>query len=161
MDNMAKITKAHNNKIINNDNTTHMDKCNYGIKEECPLPDKCNTKNVVYETTVITANEEKTYIGLTSNTFKPRYASHKSSFNHPEKRHQTELSSHVWNLKDGNIPYNINWKVLRHRELKDVISAYGKSIISSLQIKKSTLNSRTELLYNCMHREIQLLSEDH
>ena len=33
-----------------------------------------------------------------------------------EKRHQTELSSHVWNLKDGNIPYKINWKVLRHAQ---------------------------------------------
>ena len=97
MDNMAKITKAHN-KIINNGKSTYQDKCNCRIKEECPLTDKCNTKNVVCEATVLTANEEKTYIGLTSNTFKTRYASHKSSFNQPEKRHQTELSSHVWNL---------------------------------------------------------------
>ena len=126
---------------------------------------------------VITANEEKTYIGLTSNTFKTRYASHKSSFNHPEKRHQTELSSHIWNLKDGNIPYEIDWKVLRnaqpyHRELKSVTSAYEKSIINLYlwekyhiitADKESTLNSRTELqlLSNCMHRKKHLLSEYH
>ena len=166
MDNMAKITKAHNNKIINNDKSTYQDKCNCRIKEECPLPDKCNTKNVVYEATVLTANEEKTYIGLTSNTFKTRYASHKSSFNHPEKRHQTELSSHVWNLKDGNIPYQINWKILRHaqpyspRTKRCNLCLWEKYHIITAD-KKSTLNSRTELLSNCMHRKKHLLSEYH
>ena len=60
MDNIAKITKAHN-KIINNDKSTYQDKCNCRIKGECPLSDKCNTKNVVYEANVLTANEEKTY----------------------------------------------------------------------------------------------------
>ena len=35
---MAKITKAHNNKIINNGKSTYQDKCNCRIKEEGPLP---------------------------------------------------------------------------------------------------------------------------
>lgn len=64
----------------------------------------CLKESVVYQANVTTEdnNPTKTYMGLTENSFKIRYANHKASFNHSNKRHSTELSKHVWNLKDKN-----------------------------------------------------------
>ena len=53
------------------------------------------------------------YAGLTENTFKTHFANHKTSFNNPSKRMITELSKHVWNLKDSNINFRITWKILK------------------------------------------------
>ena len=115
MDNMEKLTKAHNNKLINkNNNHTTQPRCNCRNKDDCPLPGKCTSQNIVYQATVTSQNEEKIYVGLTSNTFKTRYSAHKNSFIHPEKKHQTELSTHIWKLKDNNIPHSINWKIIKH-----------------------------------------------
>ena len=114
MDNMEKLTKAHNNVINKNNNHTTHPRCNCRNKDDCPLPGKCTSQNIVYQATVTSQNEEKIYVGLTSNTFKTRYSAHRNSFIHPEKKHQTELSSHIWKLKDKNIPHSINWKIIKH-----------------------------------------------
>ena len=53
-----------------------------------------------------TPNEEKTYIGLTATSFKARYMNHKASFNNRAKSNQTELSKHIWKLKDDGSPYS-------------------------------------------------------
>ena len=107
MDNIATITKAHNNRVINANR--YSETCNCRKKDDCPLPGKCTTKNIVYEAKVVTPNDEKLYIGLTSTSFKARYATHKASFTHQEKRYQTELSKHTWMLKDDGTPYTISW----------------------------------------------------
>ena len=71
MDNMAAVTKAHNNKIINNNTNQATYACNCRIKADCPLPGKCLAKNIIYEAKVTTPTDEKTYIGLTSPPSKP------------------------------------------------------------------------------------------
>ena len=80
MDNMHTITKAHNNKIINNSQEQARDSCNCRKKEDCPIPGKCTARNIIYEAKVATPDDEKIYIGLTSTSFKSRYATHKASF---------------------------------------------------------------------------------
>ena len=45
------------------------------------------------------------YVGLTENQFKTRYANHKASFSNIQKQNRTELSKHIWNLKQKNIEY--------------------------------------------------------
>ena len=55
-------------------------------------------KSIVYQATVTTEDStpDETYVGLTENTFKTRFASHKASFNNPKKRMITELSKHMY-----------------------------------------------------------------
>ena len=89
---------ASSRMLLENDKTP--DTCNCRKKEECPLPGKCTIQNVIYEAKVTTENDYKRYIGLTAMPFKKRYSSHKSSFNNRDKSNQTELSKHIWKLKD-------------------------------------------------------------
>jgi hypothetical protein len=43
------------------------------------------------------------YIGMTAaTTFKERYANHISSFRHKKDSNKTELSKHIWKLKENN-----------------------------------------------------------
>ena len=69
----------------------------------------CLKKSVVYRATVTTEDRksDETYVGLTENTFKTRFANHKASFNNLSKRMSTELSKHVCNRKDNNFNFQI------------------------------------------------------
>jgi len=62
--------------------------------------------SVVYQATVTMEDNgpAQTYVGLTENSFKTRFANHKSSFSDPKKRLSTELSKHVWYLKEEKSP---------------------------------------------------------
>jgi hypothetical protein len=82
------------------------------------LSNKCISESVVYQAAVTIKDNTsiihpQTYVGLTENSFKPRLANHKSSFNSFDKRNATELSKYVWELKNRNIDYVINWKLLK------------------------------------------------
>ena len=105
MNNMGNIIKSHNNRILKATNNQPEDKCNCRNKDNCPLPGKCTTQNVIYEATVTTPNNSKRYIGLTANSFKKRYTSHKASFTKRDKEHSTELSkcSIVNNFSRGDM----------------------------------------------------------
>ena len=63
------------------------------------LKRKCLQTNVVDQATVITATTTESYIGLATN-FKDRYGNHMSSFRRTNRRNETELSKHIWTLKD-------------------------------------------------------------
>ena len=64
------------------------------------------------QATVTTGTETESCVGLATN-FKERFRNHTTSFRHVNKRNSTELSKHVWKLKDAKKPFNIAWKVLR------------------------------------------------
>ena len=139
-------------------------------------------KAVVYQADVLCNNQTKTYYGLTENMFKTRYSQHKNSFKYDENRNKTELSKHVWKISDsvqGPAPFNkcyptalgcieegvfdMKWSVkakgvpftpgARHCDLCLV----EKTIIVTAE-PKSTLNSRSELLYMCKHKPKYLLA---
>ena len=52
------------------------------------------------------------YIGLTATRFKARYRSHLMSFRHEKRRNETELSKHLWQLKEANKEFAITWKII-------------------------------------------------
>ena len=55
------------------------------------------------------------YIGLTENDFMTRYRNHTASFRHVKHRTSTELSKHIWTLKDSNIGHSISalsWRIM-------------------------------------------------
>ena len=59
-------------------------------------------------------NDTKHYIGMTATTFKERYANHTSPFRHKKDSNKTELSKHIWKLKENNQDYTIKWSILKH-----------------------------------------------
>ena len=71
------------------------------------------TYNVVYQATVTTETATETYVGLATN-FKEQYRNHKTSFRNAQKRNETELSKHIWKLKDYKNAFQIQWKVLNN-----------------------------------------------
>ena len=88
--------------------------CNCRQKNSCPLNGNCLQSSVIYQATVKRNdnNTSETYIGLTENAFKTRYRNHTASFRHTKHRNSTELSKHVWSLKDNNIVYSISWRTI-------------------------------------------------
>ena len=163
MDNMSKIAKAHNSRIVNQNHNQTIDSCNCRRKKDCPIPGKCTARSIVYEAKVKTHETEKIYIVLTANTFKTRYTSHKASFTHADKRHQTELSKFIWTLKDKAIPYTLSWKIVRHAQPYSPktnrcnLCLWEKYHIITAN-KATSLNSRTELISTCKHRKKFLLA---
>jgi len=57
----------------------------------------------VYQAIVTTDTETESYVGLAKN-FKERFRNHAISLQHVNKRSRTELSKHVWKLKDAKEP---------------------------------------------------------
>ena len=109
---------GHNKSILRMDDPqkkTQNNGCNCKSPNKCPLPGKCLAKSIVYQATVTTNDNypDQKPIGLTSNTFKTRFANHKTSFTNVKKKHATELSKHVWQLKDKYIDYKIKWEIIK------------------------------------------------
>ena len=102
-------------KILETSKTPSIEnKCNCRKKNDCPLKNNCLTSSVVYKANVTTENGTtgKNYIGLTEGTFKQRYTQHKLSFRNRNYSNSTELSKHIWTLKDNNTNFTINWSIL-------------------------------------------------
>ena len=100
--NMKAHISAHNKKILRNDiQTAHGCNCQPN-SDPCPLAGQCLVSSVVYKATVTTNQlnlKEKTYIGMTKNSFKKQYYGHKHDFENEEK-YGTTLSRHLWKIKN-------------------------------------------------------------
>ena len=117
----------HNKNLLKpNPNIENPRLCNCRVKADCPLDGKCLTKSIIYQASVTTNNNEPTqhYIGLTDTTFKIRYNNHTSSFRNISKKHATELSKHIWHLKENNITTwhlkenNINYSNIKRQTIR-------------------------------------------
>ena len=163
MSNMAKIINNHNKKILNKDKGETKEPCN--CTKECPLnKEGCRRKNVVYEATIESEKETKTYIGLTSSEFKVRHSSHKTDFKYEKYRNSTTLSAYIWKTKDEGKQHRINWKIIdSSNELKNGQKVCKLCLKESLAILKNKqgngLNKRTEILNTCRHNSKFLLKK--
>ena len=85
-------------------------------KEACPLQNKCMNKDIVYKATISTSNtnDTKHYIGMPSNAFKERYSNHIKSFTHKKYSNETELSKHIWHLKQNKTDFTIEWSIIKN-----------------------------------------------
>ena len=158
-ENMASIISKHNKKILNTKPPiTTSTSCNCRIKDDCPLNNNCLTTNIVYNAKV-TTNEDatgKNYIGATEGTFKQRFTQHKLSFKNNKYSNSTELSKYIWQLKDNNTEYQIQWSIITAAQPYSNISRRCDLCASEkLHIIKSnsnnTLNKRSELISKCRH----------
>ena len=172
MNNTKQIIDNHNKRILksseHNDTPTSKTKdnktCNCRQKDACPLDGNCLQPSVIYQATVTSKDNPtpETYIGLTENEFKTRYRNHIASFRHTRSRNSTELSKHIWNLKDNNIDYSISWRILSSTKAYNSASkrcnlCLKEKLLIICRPDISTLNKRNELVSSCRHRNKALL----
>ena len=71
-------------------------------------------EGIVYQATVKESetNNIETYIGLTADPFKNRYGNHLKSFKNKIYISDSELSKHIWKLKDEKKSYTISLKII-------------------------------------------------
>ena len=161
--NLKQNIDGHNKTIINKKTTQTSDGCNCRKPETCPMSGHCLKECVIYQATVTTKNKpDQTYVGLTENAFKTRYNNHKASFNNKAKRLNTELSKHIWELKEKNVDFKIKWDILKQAKPYNPSSkrcnlcTWEKYyIICKPEI--ATLNKRNELVSACRHANKFLL----
>ena len=107
---MAAAISSHNKKQL--ETRTPDRPCNCQVKDKCPLDGKCQATEVVYRASISDGATTEFYIGLSEPPFKSKYANLQTSLRHEKYRHSTELSKHVWALKDKNVDTNIKWEIL-------------------------------------------------
>ena len=91
-----------------------------------------NVESIIYQAEVTSQTTKETYIGLCDTSFKLGYRNHASSFRNERYRNATELSKHMWNLKDQNIQYNIKWRKIKYAQSYSnvtIICVYGEKIL--------------------------------
>ncbi len=161
-DNMGTIISKHNKKVINNTTTTtnptSNKTCNCQKKDECPLNNNCLTSSIIYNAQVTTDEDTtgKNYIGLTEGTFKKRYTQHKQSFRNRKYANSTELSKHIWDLKDKNKDYRVQWTIITSATAySNITKRCDLCLTEKLYIinsnNDSLLNKRSELISKCRH----------
>ena len=164
MPNMKTIIASHNKNTLSNVPTTtpqQPKECNCRNKTECPLDGKCLQQNVVYQATITTDAATESYVGLATN-FKERYRNHQTSFRHTNRRNETELSKHIWTLKDAKKPFEIKWKVLKRCRPYNNLSkkcnlCLHEKFVIICRKDLCTLNKRNELASSCPHRNRYVL----
>ena len=163
MTNLGSNINAHNKSVINEKPRSPEKTCNCRSKPACPLNGKCLTSNIIYQATVESNGRSETYIGLTANEFKTRYRNHTTSFRHESKRHFTELSKHIWSLKDKNKDYRISWKIVARAQpysntTKKCNLCLTEKFLIICKPELCTLNKRNELSSSCRHANKFLLT---
>ena len=156
---MESIISAHNKNLIKpNTEDPSQNLCNCSKKAECPLDNQCLAKGIVYQATVTSGNNERvqTYVGLTDTTFKARLANHKQSFIKEKQRNQTELSKHIWHLKEEGANYQVTWKILgKVRAYTNITKTCNLCNLEKFFIicrnDLASLNKRSELISTCRH----------
>ena len=156
------IIKAHNNKVLGKniqtrEQTERINNCNCQDKRKCPIPQKCQTKTVIYKATVSTTSSEKTYIGSTEKTFKDRYYAHKTSITDENYKNSTTLSTHFWQCKEKGETLQIKWEIIKKcRPYKPGSNKCDVCLTEKMMILRergpNSLNRRSELMYKCPHR---------
>ena len=167
MPNMQQIISNHNKSVINKTETdeTTASNCNCRRGKVCPLGGRCLESGVIYQATITRDDNEvkETYIGLTDNSFKTRYNGHTCSFRNRSKRNATTLSQYVWTLKDDQISFSIDWKMIAKCNSYSPASKKCNLCIKEkyyiiCKPNMSSLNTRNELASECRHRKKWLLS---
>ena len=162
----------HNKRILKS--TEHIDEtanntkdnktCNCRQKNSCPLNGNCLQSSIIYQAKVTRKDNNTTeaYIGLTENDFKTRYRNHTASFRHPKHKNSTELSKHIWTLKNNNIDHLISWCILSssspyNSSSKRCNLCLKEKLLIICRPELSSLNKRNELVSSCRHRSKALL----
>ena len=166
MQNVASIIRNHNKRTVRNNQSPSPERaCNCRKPDQCPLEGKCLTAGLVYKATVTITDSGTTkhYIGSTEGPFKQRYANHLTSTRHERYENSTELSKYVWKLKRSGANFEVRWSICEKAKAYSGASKHcGLCLAEKYHIatadKQTALNSRTELVSKCRHRNKFALS---
>ena len=178
MPNMKQIIAAHNRKVLADvkppipvEEAPEPRTCNCSrrMMEEvggCPLQGKCLSNNVVYQAEVVESKvdgqeEVEKYIGCTTD-FKARWRHHRKSFNNADYKHETVLSTHIWECKQRGSSYKVSWKILdRGQPFNPVTKVCKLCVRERFWILRkphlASLNHRQEIGTFCPHVRSSLL----
>ena len=82
--------------------------CNCINMRQWPLELNYLSNDILYQPNIIPVDENsKVYYYICETTFDLRYANHKKSFNHRNRKSATELFNDFWTLKDNKRTANI------------------------------------------------------
>ena len=162
--NIKNLISSHNQKVIRKTENSAVKKMCNCAKPPCPLQGKCQTDNLVYQTTVKTQSDEQTYIGLSSTTFKIRLGNHKKSFNNEDYRTETTLSRYLWDLKEKGKNYKLEWKLIgRAQPFSPITGVCNLCTLEKYHIiftpHLATINKKEEINNHCLHKLPQLLDK--
>ena len=151
----------HNQKVLNDKpNETGINKCNGHNKVTCPLPNKCQTKCIIYQGNIdwdIAGYKQKCYLGSCETTCKDSFGNHKKSFNHVKHKNDTELSKESGEIKKRYGKPRTTWKIIRicrsynPNNERFVLCLNEKCEIATYKVG-NLLNKRTEIRNTCRHR---------
>ena len=177
MPNMARVVTKHNSFIQRKlqpapEAEAKTCSCPKAVRESgsCPLGGQCLLTNTIYQATVteVVSGKVETYIGLASTDWKKRLGVHKTSFKHKPKpgaksSNATELSNHIWKLKEQNIENKIDWKILDRAQPYNPTTKMCRLCLTEkyhlmYSGKCSTLNNRSEFYSACRHKKGKLIS---
>ena len=159
--NIKQIIDGHNKTVLRQnappEEKTPLKPCNCRQPDQCPLKGECLVKEVVYQATITTERSSETYVGLTATDFKTRWRNHETSFKNDKKRNDTELSKHVWQLKDQKKDFTISWKVLTKAKAYTNLTkrcnlCNAEKFYILCRPDMATLNKRNELVSTCRHK---------
>ena len=164
MTNLKQNIDGHNKSLLHDKKDAQTKSCNCRNPSDCPLAGNCLKESVINQATVTTEDNkpDKTYIGLTENTFKTRFTNHKASFNHKTRRLNTELSKHIWQLKESNTRFKITWEILKQASPYNPASSrctlcLWEKYFIICRPNLASLNKRNELITSCRHANKFLL----
>ena len=159
--NMETIISSHNKKLLRErPSNTPESPCNCRVRTTCPLDRQCLTPAIVYQAHLRTENQSERYIGSTEPRWKNRYANHKASFIHVDKKNATGLSKRFWELKETGAPdptvtWTIHTKSHPYRCGSRLCDLCLSEKLAVLQADNDNgfvaLNVKSELLSKCRH----------
>ena len=167
-ENMRTFINRHNKAVLNRHNKRaklehmtdgqHDRNCNCRQPDLCPVNGYCLSSNVIFKAEVTTDdnNNTRSYIGATANNFKTRYRNHCKSMAHRKYSTETELSKHIWVLKDSNRSFFIKWSIVKQLKApktppKNCLLCLQERLLILKERKNNILNKRSELLSACRH----------
>ena len=114
---------------------------------------------MVYEATVteLGSGKSETYTGVTARRFKDRYYEHRTDMENAKNRTNSSLASHVWELKDKGVNYDVRWKIKArgtpyNPSTKNVPYLFKRKHFILYKKEGTTLNNRREIFNTYIHR---------
>ena len=135
---MSNVIERHNSTVMKNPAPSTTKTCNCRRKADYPMDGNCLSECFIYKASVSTTTN-KNYYGTSENTFKERYNNHKCSFRNKSREKNIELSKYVWELKNRDINYFINWDIAMKSQKyvcrsRKLIYAFVRSFLLQEQI---------------------------
>ena len=129
--------------------------CSCRQKSDCPLNQNFLSEFLVYNAVVNTSETLNCY-GTCEKSFKERYNKHTLPLKNKSRQKSTELSNHIWQLKENSENYTINWLIAMKAHpyicgMRKCDLCLCEKLLVARANSTSLLNKRDELLPKCRY----------